>query len=56
MRSAYSRFGKLLAGTPALVAVGACSGIQSALDPKGVQAARVASLTWFLVGFRLWFM
>jgi cytochrome c oxidase subunit 2 len=41
-------FGKCLAGTLALAAAG-CSGIQSALDPKGVQAARVASLTWFLV-------
>jgi len=32
------------------IALNACSGIQSALDPKGPKAAGVLHLTWFLVG------
>jgi cytochrome c oxidase subunit 2 len=32
------------------IALSACSGIQSALDPKGPKAAGVLHLTWFLVG------
>lgn len=33
-----------------LVAVQGCAGIQSALDPAGSQAHRVAALTWLLTG------
>jgi cytochrome c oxidase subunit 2 len=32
------------------IALSGCSGIQSALDPKGPKAAGVLNLTWFLVG------
>ncbi|HEX7595165.1 MAG TPA: hypothetical protein VF387_02360, partial [Gemmatimonadaceae bacterium] len=32
------------------IALSACSGIQSALDPKGPKAGGVLHLTWFLVG------
>ena len=32
------------------IALSGCSGIQSALDPKGPKAAGVLHLTWFLVG------
>lgn len=43
-------FWKIVAGAPALAGAVACSGNQSVFNPHGVQAGRVASLGWFLVG------
>ena len=43
-------FWKILAGAPAVIGLCACSGNQSVFNPHGVQAGRIASLGWFLIG------
>lgn len=45
-----SRRGLLVAGAPTAFALAGCEGRQSALDPAGVQAERIADLWWLYVG------
>ena len=42
------RLGRAIAALP-LFGVAGCAGVQSALDPAGIQAARVTSLWWFML-------
>ena len=41
--------GSRAAAALALLSLAACSGVQSALDPAGIQADRVAGLWWFML-------